>query len=241
MRLFPSIFSIVCLLCIGCQPSSTASKGGVPAVKLSAAANINITVNVLVTSFDDAPAVENLWRYVKTEHPSVAANPEAFYKAGLKVGVAGDAFRVKLGEAKRQFLYSEDNRFTYTAAEGSPTYIKVGDEITVNRFDYLGKQYTYLDRDFSRTIRMFKAVIRKPSVDQIEVRLTPFFSQLLSGGSDMELTELSIPITLRPGQFIVLGASDTSKSASEENVAAAMFSYKKYPQKTRSLVTIMPE
>jgi len=249
-RFVASILS-ACFLLTGCESSDigTSSAGHYDMVSAqieqlkaesqaaaSTGSNIKIVVNMLTTDIRDYAAINSLWRYVKSG-VHIAKSPDDFAMSGLRIGLAGHAFKVKLGIAKSQIASSEDTELFIVVADGSPGYIGIGREISVPRFYYYGQFYKTVDYEFRRAGRSLKVVARRLPSGLIEMELTPVFSKFLSTGGDMELTELSTKVTARPGQLVVLGGADT---ADEETVAAALFSRYDYPRETRTLITVTP-
>jgi len=239
-----------CFLLAGCQSSDTDTSSESHYDRVSAkierlkaesqaaastGSNIKIVVNLLTTDIRDYAAIDSLWRYAKAD-VHTAGSPDNFAMSGLRIGLAGHAFKVKLGIAKSQIASSEDTELFIVVADGTPGYISIGREVSVPRFYYYGQFYKAIDYEFRRAGRSLKVVARRLPSGLIDMELTPVFSKFLSTGGDMELTELSTRVTARPGQLIVLGKIDRS----DESVAAALFSHYDYPRETQTLITVTP-
>lgn len=197
--------------------------------------NIKIVVNMLATNLNDYVAVDSLWRYVK-QNVQIARRPDVFRRSGLKIGLAGDGFKARMDITKRQLKSSEDTELFVVVSDGYAGYINIGKEISVPRFYYFGRWYSGVDYEFRRAGRSLKVTARRLPSGLIDMELTPVFSEFLSDGGDMELTELSTRVTARPGQPVVLGGADTA----DENVAAALFSYSKQAEKKQTLIMVTP-
>ena len=236
-----------CLL-VGCQMSQTSSESEyervsreIERLKIESQAagsigeNIKIVVNFFSTSITDRFAVDSLWQYVD-KNIAIVKRPEVFSRSGLKIGVAGENFRMRLDITKKQLRSSEETELFIVLADGTTGYINVGKEILVPRFYYSGLWYSSVGYEFRQAGRSLKVTVRKLPSGLIDMELTPVFSKFLSDGGDLELTELSTRITALPGQTLVIGGGDTG----EENVATALLSYSKYGEKKQTLVTVTP-
>jgi hypothetical protein len=197
--------------------------------------NIKVVVNLLSTSVADRFAVDSLWQYVD-EHVAIIKQPEVFSRSGLKIGVGDENFRMRLDITRQQLKSSEESELFIVLADGATGYINIGKEILVPRFYYSGRWYSSVGYEFRQAGRSLEVTARKLPSGLIDMELTPVFSKFLSDGGDLELTELSTRVTARPGRTLVIGGGDTS----EENVAAALFSYSKYGEKKRTLLTVTP-
>ena len=251
MRKWVTFILSACLLLTGCQSPDTGTPSESHHDKVSrqieqlkaesqAAAstgsNIKIVVNMLTTDIRDYAAINSLWRYVKPD-VHVSRRPDLFDQSGLRIGIAGDTFKVKLGIIKSQIASSEDTELFIVVADGCPGYISIGREISVPRFYYFGRFYKAVDYEFRRAGRSLKVVARRLPSGLIDMELTPVFSKFMGTGGDMELTELSTRVTARPGQLVVLGGVDVTD---EESVAAALLSHYDYPRETQTLITVTP-
>lgn len=198
-------------------------------------ANIKIEVNTFTTSAVDYAAVDTLWRYAD-RNVIAAKRPDVFARSGLKIGLAASNFRAQLKAAKRQTKFSEETELFIIIADGATGYINIGKEIRVPRFHYFGKWYNSVDYQFLQAGRSLKVTAHKLASGLIEMKLTPVFSKFLNTGGDIELTELTTSVTVRPGQSIVLGGS----AGTNENAASALFSYSKGSEKKQTLITVTP-
>lgn len=197
--------------------------------------NIKVVVNFLTVSTNDRFAVDTLWRYAD-ENVVITNRPDVYARSGLQIGVAGDNFRARLDMVKEQLKSSEESEIFLVLADGSTGFISIGREIAVPRFFYLGRWYSTVGYDFRRAGRLLEVSVRKLPSGLIDMQLTPVFSDFLNDGGDLELTELSTQITVRPGQTVVIGGGNTT----QENVATALFSYSKTGQRKQTLVTVTP-
>lgn len=197
--------------------------------------NIKIVVTMLSTDIADQFAVDSLWRYAD-ENVVIAKRPEVFARSGLRIGLGNENFRVRFDITKKRLKSSEETELFIVLADGSTGYINIGREISVPRFYYFGRWYSAVDYEFRQAGRSLKVTARKLPSGLIDMELTPVFSKFLSGGADIELTELSTRVTAHPGRTLVLGGG----SATGENTAAALFGYSKYGEKKQTLITITP-
>ena len=197
--------------------------------------NIKIVVNMLTTNVADHFAVDSLWKYVD-QNIAIIKRPEAFGHSGLRIGLADKNFHIRLDVTKRQLKSSEDTELFVVLADGATGYINIGKEISVPRFYYLGRWYSAINYGFRQAGRSLKVTAQKLPSGLIDMELTPVFSKFLTTGGDIELTEISTKVTVRPGQMLVLGGSDTAS----ENVATALLSHSKYSATTQTLVTVTP-
>lgn len=236
------------ILLAGCQDSHTSSESQYDKVSreierlkaesyssASIGNNIKIVVTMLSTDITDQFAIDALWQYAD-ENVTIANRPEVFARSGLRIGLGGDNFRVRLNITKKQITSSEETELFIVLADGSTGYINVGREISVPRFYYSGRWYRAVDYEFRQAGRSLKVTARKLASGRIDIELTPIFSKFLSDGGDIELTELSTRVTALPGQTLVIGGSDTN----DENAATALFSYSKNGQKKQTLITVTP-
>ena len=249
-HLMSKMSALIFAFCLvaGCQTSQTSSESEYERISReieqlkaesqaagSIGENIKIAVHFFTTSITDRFAVDSLWQYVD-KNVAIVKRPEVFNRSGLKIGVAGENFRMRLDITKRQIRSSEETELFVVLADGTTGYINVGKEILVPRFYYLGLWYSSVGYEFQQAGRSLKVTARKLPSGLIDMELTPVFSKFLSDGGDLELTELSTRVTSRPGQTLVIGGGDTS----EENVSAALLSYSKYGEKKQTLITVTP-
>lgn len=236
----------ICLVLAGCETSQSSSESQYDKVsreieqtkaELEKAAslgdNIKIVVNLLTTSATDRFAVDSLWRYVD-KNIATAKRPEVYRRSGLRIGLAGENFGARLDITKRQLKSSEETELFLVLADGATGYINIGREIAVPRFYYLGRWYTAVGYEFRQAGRAMKVTVHKLPSGLISMELTPVFSNFLSDGGDLELTELSTKINARPGQTLVIAGGDTK----EQNVATALLSYSKTGEKKQTLITV---
>lgn len=197
--------------------------------------NIKIVVNLLTTSAADRSAVDTLWRYVD-KNIAAAKRPQVYSQSGLQIGLAGKNFGAQLNATKRQLRSSEETELFLVLADGATGYINIGREIAVPQFYYLGRWYSGVGYEFRQAGRSLEVTARKLPSGLVDMELTPVFSNFLSDGGDLELTELSTRVTAQPGQTLVIGGGDTA----EENVATALLSYSKMGEKKQTLITVTP-
>lgn len=197
--------------------------------------NIKVVVNFLTVSIDDRFAVDTLWRYAD-ENVVITNRPDVYARSGLQIGAAGDNFHARLDAVKEQLKSSEESEIFLVLADGSTGFISIGREIAVPRFFYLGRWYSRVGYDFRHAGRLLEVSVQKLPSGLIDMQLTPVFSDFLNDGGDLELTELSTRITVRPGQTVVIGGGNTA----QENVATALFSYSTTGQQKQTLITVTP-
>ena len=231
----------VCLLLAGCEPDPQKSESAydrtsreierLKAESEKAASigdNIKVVVNLLTAGTADRLAIDSLWRYVDKNVASVK-RPEVYSRSGRNFGM-------KLNVTKQQLKSSEETELFLVLADGASGYINIGKEIAVRRFYYFGRWYTGTGYEFRQAGRSLKVTVRKLPSGLIDMELTPVFSNFLSDGGNLELTELSTRVTARPGQTLVIGGGDTS----EENVATALLGYSKMGEKKQTIITATP-
>ena len=189
---------------------------------------------MLTTSKSDYFAVDALWKYVSRDFV-VAKRPDFFVDSGIKIGMAVGDFNARLDIAKQQTKSSEETEMFLVLANGSSGYINVGTEISVPRFYYFDRYYKSVDYQFRQAGKSFKVTVQKiPDRNLINLQLTPVFSNFLNDGGDLELTELSTNITVRPNQPVVIGGS-----ASEQlDAGKALFSYEKDSVNKQTLIIV---
>lgn len=247
MRKIDFIILSACLLLTGCRSSDTGASSESHYDRLSrqieqlkaqtavSGTNIRIVVNMLTTRLDDYAAVDSLWQYAD-RNAAVAGQGGAFARSGLKIGLANENFRARLDIVKRSLKYSEDSELFLVVADGTSGYINIGTEIAVPRFFYSGRWYSGVEYEFRQAGKSLRVDARRLPDGRVEMLLTPVFSRFLSGGGDIELTELSTIVTARPGQAVVIGGSTTDN----DNVAAALFSQRSQAEKRQTLITVTP-
>ena len=198
--------------------------------------NIMVTVNMLTTSMTNRFAIDSLWQYVD-KNIAITKRPEVYTRSGLQIGVADKNFSARLDITKRQLKSSEETELFLVLADGSTGYINIGKEIAVPRFYYLNRWYSGVEYEFRQAGRSLKVTVRKLPSGLVDMELTPVFSNFLSDGGSIELTELSARVTALPGQTLVIGGGDTT----EENVATALLGYSKMGEKKQTLITVTPQ
>jgi hypothetical protein len=196
--------------------------------------NIRVDINMLTTSKTESFVVDSMLQYID-RNVVAAKRPEVYARSGLSIGVAGDGFTARLDIVRQSLRSAEDSRLFLVLADGASGYINVGREISVPRFYYFGRYFTTAGYEFRRAGRSLEVTVRRLGQDAIELDLVPVFSDFLSDGGDMELTELSTTVRVRPGQVLVIGGGDTSS----EDVASALLSYTKGGEQKRTLITVI--
>jgi len=202
----------------------------------AAGENIRIVVDMLTTYLEDYQDIDVLWRYVNRD-VAIIEYPDVFERSGLKVGLAGDAFKVKLNIAKGRIETAGQTQSFITVCDGCTGHISVGKEIAVPGFSYFGQWYNNIDFNFRRAERSLKVNAQKTGTGRIVVEVTPVFSKFLSGAGDMEMTRLTTRVVARPGQFVVLGGSSR---AEQEDLSTAFLSSVKGARETRTIITLTP-
>jgi hypothetical protein len=237
----------VCLLLAGCDTPQTSEspyeKTSREIERLKAESekaasigdNIKIVVNLLTTSAADRLAVDTLWQYVD-RNVAVTKRPEIYARSGLRIGLGGRNFAARFDVTKRQLRSSEETELFLVLADGATGYISIGKEIAVPRFYYFGRWYTGVGYEFRKAGRSLQVTARKLPSGLIDMELTPVFSNFLSDGGNLELTELSTRVTAQPGQTLVIGGGDTAG----EDVATALLGYSKTGEKKQTLITVTP-
>jgi len=238
-----------CILFSGCGPSETDDlfqgeydrvSAEIERLKTQSEAaadlggNIRVDVRMLTTEASDSFVVDSLLRYVD-RNVVVAKRPELYARSGLNIGMAGDGFTARLDVARQSLRSAEDSRLFLVLADGASGYINVGREISVPSFYYLGRHYTAVGYEFRRAGRSLEVTARRLAPDMIELELVPVFSDFLSDGGDMELTELATTVRVRPGRILVIGGGDTSG----QDVASALLSFSKGSDSKRTLITVV--
>jgi hypothetical protein len=197
--------------------------------------NIKVVINMLSTDAADSFAIDSLFQYVD-ENLSIAKNPQLMTGSGFTIGVADSNFRAQLNITKTQLRFSEETQLLLLLADGTSGYINIGEEIVVPQFSYSNQWYTSKVYDFRRAGRSLKVTAQKLPSGHVYMELTPVFSNFLSDGGDLELTELSTTVTVSPSQTLVIGGGDTST----ENVATALLAYQKSGRQRKTLITVTP-
>lgn len=235
----------VCLLFAGCEtPQSSESPYDRTSREIerlkaeseraaSLGDNIKIVVNLLTARAADRSALESLWWYVD-KNAAVAKRPGVYARSGLRIGLGGRNFGAQLNITKRQLKSSEETELFLMLADGATGYINIGREIAVPRFYYLGRWYSGVGYEFRQAGRSLEVTARKLPSGLIDMELTPVFSNFLSDGGNLELTELSTRVTAEPGRTLVIGGGDTAG----ENVATALLGYSKSGEKKQTLITV---
>jgi hypothetical protein len=241
-----SLILLVCLLA-GCETSPLSSESDYDRVssemdRLKAQAessgigdNIKIVINMLSTDAADSFAIDSLFQYVD-KNLSIAKNPQLMTGSGFTIGVADSSFRAQLNVTKTQLRFSEETQLLLLLADGTSGYINIGEEIAVPQFSYSNHWYSSAAYDFRRAGRSLKVTARKLSSGLVYMELTPVFSNFLSDGGDLEITELSTTVTVSPSQTLVIGGGDTST----ENVATALLAFRQSGRQRRTLITVTP-
>ena len=232
----------------GCQPGETTGESRYDQISqqieqlkadsqaaASTGDNIRIQVNMLTTSMAERFAVDTLWLYADFS-AAVARHRDVFARSGLRVGFAGKTFLGRLDAVKRKLKSAEQTELFIVVADGASGYINIGKEITVPRFYYFGRWYNAVNYEFRRAGRSLKVTARKLPAGFIQMELTPVFSNFLSSGDDIELTELSTTVVAGPGQTFVIGGGDII----EQDTAAALFTYTTNTQQKQTIITVTP-
>jgi hypothetical protein len=243
-----TLIMCVCLLLAGCDTSKTSSESQYDKVSreieqlktesekaASTGDNIKVVVNLLTASATDRFAIDSLWQYVD-KNAAIAKRPEAYTQSGLQIGLGGRNFGVQLNITKQQLKSSEETELFLVLADGATGYINIGKEIAVPRFYYFGRWYTGVGYEFRQAGRSLKVTARRLPSGLIDMELTPVFSNFLSDGGNLELTELSTRVTAPSGQTLVIGGGNTTG----ENVATALLSYSKMGENKQTLITVTP-
>ena len=157
-------------------------------------------------------------------------------RAGLRVGVGTGDFRARLNIVKEQLQSVEETNLFLVLADGASGYIFVGKEIAVPRFYYYGRWYSAVDYEFRQAGKSLKVTARKLGNGMISMDLVPVFSNFLSDGRSLELTELQTSVMAWPGQQVVIGGGTTNK----DDVATALFGYGKSSERKQTLITVTP-
>ncbi len=197
--------------------------------------NIKVMVNMLSTGEHEYSAVNALWRYAD-ENVALVGRGDVYSGSGLRIGIGHEDFMARLDLVKRSLRSAESSEVFVVLADGATGYINVGREIAVPVFIYRGRRYSAVEYEFRRAGRSLEVVARKLPNGMIEMQLTPVFSQFLTTGGDMRLTELSTTVLARPGQTVIIGGSDWAAN----NVASALFSTSRRGERGRTLVTVTP-
>ena len=248
MSKFRAFILAAFILAAGCQTTDTSSESEYDRVSreierlkaeseaaLATGENIKIVVHMLSTNVADHFAIDSLLQYVD-KNITIAKRPEVFATSGLSIGLGGKNFQARLDVTKQQLKSSEETELFIVLADGTTGYINIGKEIAVPSFYYLGRWYSSVGYEFRQAGRSLKVTARKLPSGLVDMELTPVFSKFLSDGGDLELTELSTRVMVRPGQTLVIGGGDTS----EQDVATALLSYSKYGEKKQTLITVTP-
>jgi len=196
--------------------------------------NIRIVIRTLSTYLEDYDDIDILWRYVNN-FDTIADEPELLEQSGLKIGVAGDAFKVMLKKAKGRIRSTVESELFITVADGETGYISIGRKVHVLGFDYVGTWYNNIDYPFVTAERSFKAKPQILSTGRIAVELTPTFVDLLGPGRDLELTRLATKVVLRPGQMVVLAGTTATK---KEDLSTALFGTTVGAKERRTIITL---
>jgi hypothetical protein len=246
MRKCTSLILLICLF-TGCETSQVSSESDFDRVsgemdRLKAQAessgigdNIKIVINMLSTDAADSFAIDSLFQYVD-KNLSIAKNPQLMTGSGLTIGVADSNFRAQLNITKTQLRFSEETQLLLLLADGTSGYINIGNEIAVPQFSFSNHWYSSAVYDFRRAGRSLKVTARKLPSGLVYMELTPVFSNFLSDGGDLEITELSTTVTVSPSQTLVIGGGDTST----ENVATALLAFRQSGRQRRTLITVTP-
>ncbi len=195
--------------------------------------NIRVVVNMLSTNLVESSIVDALWHYTD-ENVKIVNRPEVFSRSGLKVGLGSKDFRARLDITKRHLRSSEETELFIVITDGTEGYINIGEEIFVPRFYYFDRWYNAVDYEFLHAGRSLKVAGKKLRGGAIDLVLTPVFSRFLNDGGDLELTELTTRITVRPGQIVVLGGTESFS----ENAASALLGYNKSGERKKTLITL---
>ncbi|MBW8002132.1 MAG: type II and III secretion system protein [Planctomycetes bacterium] len=195
--------------------------------------NIRIVVTMLSTNMVESSALNTLWSYTDKK-TTIIKSPSVFSRSGLKVGVATKDFRARLDLMKRHLKSSQEIELFIVIADGTEGYISIGEGIFIPRFYYFGKWYSAVDYEFFHAGRSLKVVGKKVRGGAIELELVPVFSRFLNDGGNLELTELSTKVTVKPGQIMVLGGTDNFSN----NVESALLGYSESGEKRKTLIAV---
>jgi len=195
--------------------------------------NVRIDTNLLTTTLSAYNEIDLLWQYVDRSAVRVA-QPGAFARAGLRIGVANEQFSMHLAATQRRLRAAEQTTLFLLLADGTTGRINVGTEIAVPTFHYSGKYYSQMEYSFRQAGRSLSVSARTLQDGRIELVLVPVLSRFLSGGGDMELLELSTTVVVTPGETVVLGGSSTGS----QDVATALFGQRREKRDMQTLATV---
>ena len=197
--------------------------------------NIRVDIDMLSTKLSEYSSVDALWRYTHRDSSAVRMGVSAS-RAGWRVGVGTGDFRARLNIVKEQLQSAEETNLFLVLADGASGYIFVGKEIAVPRFYYYGRWYSAVDYEFRQAGKSLEVTARKLGNGMISMDLVPVFSNFLSDGSTLELTELQTSVLTWPGQQVIIGGNISDN----ENIATALFSYDKSSERKQTLITVTP-
>ena len=162
--------------------------------------NIRVDINMLTTKLSEYSSIDALWRYTDRGSSTVRMSASGSH-AGLRVGVGTGDFRVRLDIVKEQLQSAEETNLFLVLADGSSGSIFVGREIAVPRFYYYGRWYSAVDYEFRQAGKSLKVTARKLGNGMISMDLIPVFSNFLSDGRSLELTELQTSVMAGPASY----------------------------------------
>lgn len=238
----------LCFLVTGCSKSAKESEYDkvsreIERIKAEAAresqasgspgGNIKIQVKLLNTTLLQYGKIDVLWQYVDRGQ-AVVGRTGTLAVSGLKIGVATKQFEAKLSAVQKELTACEETTLFLVVADGTGGTINIGTEIAVPQFQYMGRWYSGTEYGFRQAGKALRVYARTLPSGEIEMELVPAFSNFLSSGGDLELTELATTVRIQPGETVVLGG----QASSNQDVGAAMFGQRHGGRDTQTIMTV---
>lgn len=193
--------------------------------------NIRVDVKMLSTEVEDYSLLEGILMY--DSNSAAARGGLGAGKGGLNIVLAAGDLTGRVRYAQENLRSAESTELFIVVSSGSRGYISAGSEIAVPRFYYGGRWFTGVEYDFRHAGRSLSVVPTLLPDGNIRLEIWPVFSNFLSDGGDLELTELKTVINVSPGRSVVIGGNTDSSY----DLSDALLMYEKSGKKWQSVIT----
>lgn len=192
--------------------------------------NIRVDVKMLSTEVENYSLLEGILMY--DSNSAAARSSSGAGKGGLNVVLAAGDLAGRIRYAQENLRSAESTELFIVVSSGSRGFISAGTEIAVPRFYYGGRWFTGVEYDFRHAGRSLSVVPTLLPNGNIRLEIWPVFSNFLSDGGDLELTELKTVINVSPGRSVVIGGNTDSSY----DIADALLMYEKSGRKWQSVI-----
>lgn len=188
-----------------------------PTVPTLASSNVAITIEKLGVDERTAMAANAAFRFAD-ERFAVRGGHGAARRNGLRIGIAGKDFRVRLNASQRRARTSTTERLFITVLSGHEGQIFVGQDTFV---ESLVIRTPFGDQVLAERQFVGRSLVVRPRIlsgGQVEVELWPRFTVRGRRGA-IDVTQLATKVVVASGQSIVIGGMQTGR----DDVGSVLF------------------